>query len=271
MDFEKILQSIQSAAVSYGIQVVGAIALWIVGRWMIGLIVRFVRKALTARHFDATLQVYLCSIIGVGLNILLVIAILAQFGVETTSFAAFIAAAGFAIGTAWGGLLANFAAGAFLLVLRPFKVGDVISVAGTLGKVDEIGLFATTLTTPDGVRTFIGNNKVFSDNIQNLTDVPHRRVDLRMQLAHGVNIDDTIHRLLTSLKNIPGVLESPAPEVWVVEFTMAGAVLAVRPYCKPADYWTVMAATNDAIRTVAEEASLPAPEFRYAFRNNAPL
>ena len=112
------------------------------------LVARMLRRAMNSRHVDATLQNYLVSIITVALNILLVIAILAQFGIETTSFAAIMAAAAFAIGAAWGGLLANFAAGAFLLVLRPFKVGDLIAAAGTLGVVEEIGLFSTTLMTP---------------------------------------------------------------------------------------------------------------------------
>jgi small conductance mechanosensitive channel len=254
----------------YGLTVLGALLLWFVGRWAIGLMVSVIRKGLSARHLDSTLQQYIGSIVGVGLNILLVVAILAQFGVQTTSFAALLAAMGLAIGTAWGGLLANFAAGAFLLVLRPFKVGDVIIAAGTLGVVDEIGLFATTITTPDGIRTFVGNNKLFSDNIQNLSDVKHRRVELKMQLAHGVDVDDAIRRIQQELENVPGVLREPSPEVWVLEFTLAGAVLAVRPYCKSVDHWSVYGATNGVIRTVASDANLPAPELRYAMRTQEP-
>ncbi len=268
MNPETLWVQVQDVAVRYGLKIIGALVLWIVGRWVIGFITGMIRRALSAKHLDATLQQYVGSIVGVGLNILLVIAILAQFGVETTSFAAVIAAAGLAIGMAWGGLLANFAAGAFLLVLRPFKVGDLITAAGVTGVVNEIGLFATTLTTPDGVRTFIGNNKIFSDTIQNLSDTAHRRVELRMQLAHGVDIDDTIRRVRERLLQTPGVLAEPAPEVWVLEFTMAGAVLAVRPYCKSADYWSVYGATNDVIRAVSAEAKLPAPELRYAMRTN---
>lgn len=268
MDINVILEKLQGVAIDYGIKVVGALAMWIVGRWVIALIVRLTKRALSARHLDATLQQYIGSIIAVGLNIMLVIAILAQFGVQTTSFAALLAAAGLAIGTAWGGLLANFAAGAFLLVLRPFKVGDVISVAGVIGVVDEIGLFVTALTTPDGVRTYVGNNKIFSDNIQNYSETTHRRVERTMQLAHGVAVDDTMQRVKAALVKVPGVLETPAPEVWVMDFTLAGAVLAVRPYCKSEDYWSVVAATNDVIRTVASEANLPAPELRYAMRSD---
>jgi len=113
------------------------------------------------------------------LNIILVVAIRGYFGVETTSFAAILAAAGIAIGMAWSGLLANFAAGAFMVVLRPFKVGDFVTVGGITGTVKEVGLFVTALNTPDNVLTIIGNNKVFSDTIQNFSANPYRRVDLK--------------------------------------------------------------------------------------------
>ena len=266
MNFDVIMNELHSTAVHYGLKVVGALLLWVAGRWAIRLVVRMTRKALAARHVDATLQKYLASVTAVGLNILLVIAILAQFGVQTTSFAALLAAAGLAIGTAWGGLLANFAAGAFLLVLRPFKVGDTIAAAGITGVVEEIGLFVTTLTTADGVRTFVGNNKIFSDNIQNFTDTAFRRVDRTMQLAHDVDVDDTVARVKSALMKVPEVLTTPPIEVFVLDFTMAGAVLAVRSFCKPEHYPIVFAATNDVIRTVSAEANLPAPELRYAMR-----
>jgi small conductance mechanosensitive channel len=266
MDLNAIWAQIESEFVKYGLMVVGALILWIVGRWLISLVLKVVRKSLKVRSADPTLQQYVASIAGVALNILLIIAILSQFGINTTSFAALVAATGFAIGTAWGGLLAHFAAGAFLLVLRPFKVGDFIVAAGTSGTVEVIGLFSTTLITADGIRTYVGNNKIFSDNIQNISSATIRRVDRSMQLAHNVNIDDTIARLKSSLESAPGVLKTPPPEVWVMDFTLAGPLLAVRPYCNPADYWNVYAATNDVIRTVAEQASLPPPLMGYTLR-----
>lgn len=268
MDVNALWIQIESEIVQYGLMVVGAFVLWIVGRWVIGLAVKVIRKALKARSVDPTLQQYVAAIVGVALNILLIIAILSQFGINTTSFAALLAAAGLAIGTAWGGLLANFAAGAFLMVLRPFKVGDFIIAAGTSGTVEVIGLFTTTLVTPDGIRTYVGNNKIFSDNIQNISDATIRRVDRTMQLAHSVNIDDTINRLRSALASTQGVLQTPPPEVWVLDFTLAGPVIAVRPYCNPADYWNVYASTNDVIRIVASQASHPPPEMRYTLRTD---
>jgi len=138
---------------AFALKAVGAIVVWILGRWLIGFAVSLISRALQRQHFDPTLLRYVANIVTVSLNVILVVAILGYFGVETTSFAALVAAMGVAIGAAWGGLLANFAAGAFLIVLRPFKLGDYVSAGGIEGTVTEIGLFATTINTPDNVQT----------------------------------------------------------------------------------------------------------------------
>jgi small conductance mechanosensitive channel len=124
-----------------------------------------------------------------------------------------MAGVGLAISAAWSGLLANLAAGMFLLILRPFKVGDFIAGGGVLGTVDEIGLFVTSITTMDNVRTFVGNNKLFSDNIQNFTAHPYRPVDLVAQLDNSVNHTDAIQRLKQRLARIPNLIAKPAPDV----------------------------------------------------------
>src|SRR6186997_298535 len=178
--------------------------------------------ALTRQHVDPTLQRYIANILHVVLNIVLVVAILGYFGVETTSFAALLAAAGIAIGAAWAGLLANFAAGAFLIVLRPFKVGDYVRVAGIEGVVTEIGLFATTILLPDNVSSFVGNNKIFSDTIQNCSANPYRRVDRTAQLAFSVDVKRAMRELTEALKKIPNTVESLEPVVEILDFTVRG-------------------------------------------------
>lgn len=148
------------------------------------------------KKVDATLANYLRSIFSVVLNVVLVLAILDIFGVKTTSFAALLAGAGLATGTAWGGLLTHFAAGVFMQVLRPFKVGDFVQAGGVTGTVHEVGLFGTTIITPDNVMTIVGNNnKVFSESIQNFTTLPFRRVDCVAKVANGVDPLDAIARL----------------------------------------------------------------------------
>jgi small conductance mechanosensitive channel len=174
-----------------------------------------------------------------------------------------LAGAGVAIGVAWGGLLAHFAAGAFLLILRPFKVGDFISAGGTLGTVKEIGLFCTTIVTPDNVMTVVGNNKLFSDNIQNFTALPVRRVDRIAQLAHGVDPLDAIARFRTVIATIPNVATDPAPEVSLFDFKLEGPQITVRPYTHNDHYWQVWFDTNEAIARVCAEAGWPPPAATY--------
>src|SRR5512139_2830129 len=200
------------------------------------------------------------------MKILVLIAVFGVLGIETTSFAALIAAIGIAIGAAWAGLLSNFAAGIFLMTLRPFKVGDMITVGGVTGDVREIGLFVTALDTVDNIRVYVGNNKIFSDSIQNYSTNAYRRVDLKAQIAHSVNPYDAIKRLSERVAKIPNVMPSPAPSVEVLDFNPLGTVIAVRPFCANAHYWQVYFDTNKAIVDVCGEAGYAVPEARYALR-----
>jgi len=266
MNFQNISDTVSTQLTTFGLKILGAIAVWIVGRWLIGLAVRAISAAMTRQHVDPTLLRYIGNIVSVALNIVLVVAILGYFGLETTSFAALVAAMGVAIGAAWAGLLANFAAGAFLVVLRPFKVGDYVKVAGVEGTVMEVGLFASAINTPDNVLTVVGNNKIFGDNIQNYSTNPYRRVDRNAQLNHSVDVHDAIARLKAVLAKLPNVAASPAPDVELIDFTPMGPVLAVRPYCHTNHYWQVYFDTNKAIRDTCGGAGYPVPEQHFHVR-----
>jgi len=251
MDWTLILKTVETTVTGVGLEVLGAIILYIAGRWLISFAVGLVQKGLAGKHIEPTLMRFLGSTLAVILNITLVIAILGYFGVQTTSFAALLAGAGLAIGSAWGGLLANFAAGIFLVVLRPFKVGEVISAGGTSGTVESVGLFVTTIDTADHVRTFVGNNKLFSDNIQNFSANPYRRVDLAVEISGDTDPKVAIAALKNRILQIPNVLAEPEPVVAIASFGPGGRVLAVRPYTSNDSYWQVYFDTNMAIREVA--------------------
>lgn len=248
-----------ATATDVGLKILAAIAFWVIGRWLIGLVLNMVRASLERQKVDPTVLRYLGSVITVTLNVLLVVGILGYFGIQTTTFAALIAAAGVAIGMAWSGLLAHFAAGAFLVVLRPMKVGDFVTVGGVTGTVMELGLFATTINTPDNVQTVIGNNKVFSDTIQNFTVNPFRRVDLKCQLAGAADHRAAMALLRDKVAAIPNVLAEPKVDVEILDFTLVGPVLAIRPYCHNDHYWQVYFDTNKVIREALAEAGFPAP------------
>ena len=235
-------------AMSIGLKIVGAIVLYLIGRWLIGLAIGLTTRVLTARNFDPTLQRYIANILAVVLNVVLVVAILGYFGVETTSFAALLAGVGLAVGAAWAGLLANFAAGAFLIIFRPYKVGDYVVVAGGVeGTIKEIGLFNTTLLAPDNAAIVVGNAKVSGDIIRNFSTHDYRRVERTAQLAFGVDPLDAIARLKPALAAIPNVVKDPPPAVEILDFNSMGTVLAVRPYCHTDHYWQVYFDTNRLI------------------------
>ena len=271
IDFSAMMQTVTAVLTAVGLKILGAIVLFMVGRWLISLALRLVDGALRKQKIDPTLIRYINSALGALLNIVLVVAILGFFGVETTSFAALIAAAGVAIGMAWSGLLSNFAGGVFLVILQPFKVGDFVTAAGVTGTVEEIGLFASTLNTPDNIRTIIGNGKIFGDIIQNYSANAYRRVELTAQLAHGVDPQAAADLLKPALAQIPNVLAQPAPDVEIVTFNLAGPVLAVRPYCNNAHYWQVYFDTNRLIRETFAKAGFPVPEQHYSVRGGEEL
>lgn len=261
MNMEAIWTFLSTQGADFGLKILGAIAAWVVGRWLIALAVRLIGAALErGRKIDATLTQYLKSIISVLLTLILVLAILDIFGIQTTSFAALLAGAGLAIGAAWSGMLGNFAAGLFLQVLRPYKVGDFISAGGTLGTVRELGLFATTVLTPDNVLTVVGNNKVFSDNIQNFSAEPFRRVDCVAKVANSVDVQEAMARLRPVISAIPNVKGSPAPDIEILQFTPEGPLLCVRPYTHTDHYWQVYFDTHKAIVTTFGAAGYPVPE-----------
>lgn len=266
MNWDSVVKMLQEKAATVGLQIIGALVLYIIGRWLISAVVGAVHRVLTRQKIEATVMRFIGNTLNVALNIMLVIGILGYFGVQTTTFAALIAAAGLAIGTAWAGLLANFAAGAFLLVLRPFKVGDFISAGGITGTVQEIGLFVTTFDTPDNVRTFVGNNRIFSDTIQNYSVNAYRRVELTAQIAGGADPHLAAERLRARLVEIPNVIANPAPEVTILSFTPFGPVLAVRPFCHNDHYWQVYFDGNLIIREVLGDSAFPGPAYPVAMK-----
>jgi small conductance mechanosensitive channel len=249
-----------------GLKILGAIILWIIGRWLIRVAMRLTGRALDHQGLDRTIVGYIRSGLGLVLTIVLVVALLGYFGVQTASFAALLVGVGLAIGAAWSGLLSNFAAGLFLLVLRPFKVSDYVEAGGVTGTVEAIGLFATTLNTPENVIAIVGNAKVFGDTIKNFTRNDYRRVDLTAQLSHDADPKQAMALLREGIARVPNVLPTPAPTVEILSFTLAGPVLAVRPFCANEHYWQVYFDTNRLLRDTFAQAGYQAPEQHFAFR-----
>jgi small conductance mechanosensitive channel len=269
MDIPGMIETARPIVITFGLKVLGAIAAYIIGRMLIGAASSLVMKALERQKVEPTFIRYIGSFITVALNIILVVAILGYFGVETTSFAALVAGLGVAIGAAWGGLLANFAGGAFILVLRPFKVGDYVLAGDVEGTVRVVGLFNTTIDTPDNVQTMVGNAKIMGGTIKNFSNNPYRRVELLAQIDHTVDPGDAIRRLKDALPKIANVATEPKPDVEIITFNERGPVLAVRPYCHTNNYWQVYFDGNKAIRETFGAAGYPAAEAHLYVRRTA--
>lgn len=254
--------------VDFGIKVIGAIAAWVIGRWLISLAGRFMERIFErAGRIDVTVAKYLATIVSGFLTLVLILALLGIFGIQTTSFVALLAGLGLAIGTAWGGLLAHFAAGVFLQVLRPFKVGDFVTAGAVTGTVREIGLFFSKIVTPDNVETIVGNNVIFSGTIQNFSTLPFRRVECTAKIANSVDPRDAIERLRPAIAAIPNVEKTPAPDIEILSFTAEGPLLAVRPYTNTDHYWQVWFDTNRTIVEVFTAAHYPVPQTPIAYGN----
>ena len=237
--FEGIVQAAVEVLSTWGMRVVGAIALLVVG-WMVSKIVRgSVRKALTRAGLDPTLIPFLSNLTYYALLTFVLLAVLSLFGIQTTSFIAVLGAAGLAIGLAMQGTLSNFAAGVMLLIFRPFKLGDFIEAGGVAGKVLEISIFSTILHTGDNVRIVVPNSTVYGDVIKNYSYNDTRRIDLVM----GIGYSDDIGRAIETLQRVMAadsrVLKDPAPVIAVHELADSSVNLVVRPWCGSADYWNL--------------------------------
>ena len=250
-------------------KLLGAIALWVVGGWLIALAMRLLRRIFNRGTLDPVLVGYLLSILAVVLRVILVVAILGYFGVETASFAALLAGAGLAIGAAWSGMLGNFAAGLFLQIFRPVSPGDYVEAGGVEGTVEEVGIFVTAITSPDNVRNYVGNAKLFGDNIKNYSATPYRRVELVAQLDNSADVGKAISLLKEGIKQVPNQVEGMAADVEVLEFSERGPRLAVRPYTHTANYWQVYFDTNRMIVDVLGKAGFPVPRIPVAMQGNS--
>ena len=264
MEFDPaaILESAASLVSTWGLNVVGAIAVLIVGRWVSSALRRGTRRALERSAVDAALAPFVSSMVYYFALSVVLIAVLNLFGIQTASMIAVLGAAGLAVGLAMQGTLSNFAAGVMLLVFRPFKIGDYVEVAGTAGTVQEIGIFSTTLHTPDNVKIIVPNSSVYGDTITNFSANNTRRVDLMIGIGYGDDIGRAVETIGRVIAADARVLKEPEPQIAVAELGDSSVNLVVRPWCAGADYWALRFDLTRAIKEQLEAAgcSIPFPQ-----------
>ena len=237
----------------------GAVGLWIVGTWLIKLSLRVLRRSFAHARLDPTLIGFLLNVLGALLRVVLVVAILGFFGIETASFAALLAGAGVAIGAAWSGMLGNFAAGVFLQVFRPVSKGDFVTAGGVTGTVEEIGMFVTLVQAPDNVRHIVPNGKFFGDTIVNFSSTPYRRVELEAQLDHSADVGKAITVLKQAMVAVANQYPGMGADVEVLTFNERGPRLAVRLYTHTDHYWQVYFDANRLIADTLSGHGFPVP------------
>ncbi|HUV30727.1 MAG TPA: mechanosensitive ion channel domain-containing protein [Acidobacteriota bacterium] len=256
---ENILDKVVEWGALYGTKILGALAILIIGRLLVGVLANIVRRLMTRSKADVILTRFVTSLTRIALLTFVVIAAIGALGVQTTSFIAVIGAAGLAIGFALQGSLANFASGVMLVIFRPFKAGDYIEAGGTAGVVEEIHIFNTVLTTPDNKKVIVPNSKITGDNITNYSAKEIRRLDLVFGIGYGDDIRKAKQVLEQILRQDSRVLTDPAPTVAVLELADSSVNSAVRPWVKTADYWPVHFDLVEKVKLAFDEQGISIP------------
>lgn len=259
MDIAQLTSDIQSFIFIFGPKLLGAILVWIIGSWLIKLLLRGLKAVFDRTAIDASLRPFLLSLSGVGLKLLLAITVLGMLGIEMTSFIAILGAAGLAVGMALSGTLQNFAGGVMLLLFKPIKVGDLIESQGYLGVVKEIQIFTTILLTPENKTVILPNGAVANGEITNYATEGTMRVDLSFGIGYGDSISEAKKILYGLMEQHEKVLTTPAPFVGVLELGDSSVNLAVRPYAKPQDYWAVYFDLYEQGKNALDQAGIEIP------------
>lgn len=256
---QEFLDSLPGMLSTYGLKILTALAIVLVGRWVAAAIRKAVRKALLKKNVDSTIVNFSCSIAYVSLMAFIVVAALGQLGVQTSSIVAILGASALAIGLALQGSLSNLSAGVILMVTRPFRIGDYIEAGGDAGGVELISLLATTLKTLDNKKIIIPNSKLIGGSIINFTAEEIRRVDLTVGVSYDSDLRAVRKILVDEITKDTRVLKNPAPFVGVVEMADSSVNLVVRPWVNTADYWNVFFSLNENLKLRLDAEGIPIP------------
>jgi len=259
MNVEQIINQLTEIVVEYGPKLLGAIAVWIIGGWIIKALIRGFGRIMDRSKMDASLVPFLKGIIGALLKVMLVISVLSMLGIQMTSFIAILGAAGLAIGMAMSGTLQNFAGGVMILIFKPFKVGDLIDAQGYLGTVSAIQIFNTILKTPDNKTIIIPNGGLSTSSMTNYSTEDTRRVDWTIGIAYGDDVDKA-RKVIKQLSDEDSrILKDPEVFIQVSELADSSVNFAVRAWVKSADYWGVFFDMNEKVYKTFDKEGLNIP------------
>ncbi|TCO75944.1 mechanosensitive ion channel family protein [Chromatocurvus halotolerans] len=254
-----IPQLINIYAIPWGIRIVTALVIFIIGRMVVAVVVGIAQKLMLRQKLDETLVIFVVAILRALLLLFVIIAALSQLGIDTTSLIALIGAAGLAIGLSLQSSLSNFAAGVMLIIFRPFVKGNFVEAGNAMGTIDKVNIFTTTMITPDNKEIIVPNGTIMSNNITNFSAKPTRRVDM----TFGISYDDDLRLARSILQDIvegdERVLADPAPAVVVGALADSSVNFLVRPWVNSADYWPVFWDTTEKVKLRFDEAGITIP------------
>lgn len=245
--------------IPWSINIAMALAVFIIGRWVVKIIVNSVKKIMARSKIDESLSGFAGNIINVVLTVFVLIAALEQLGIDTTSIMAIFAAAGLAVGLALKDSLSNFSAGVMLIIFKPFKIGDLINAAGVTGVVESIRIFNTIMRSGDNQEIIVPNSQIYGGTITNMTTRDTRRVDLVIGIGYDDNIAEAKTLLEEMMSKNDKILQDPAPAVMVLELGESSIDLAVRPWAKTEDYWGVRSEMLQTVKEVFDEKGISIP------------
>lgn len=246
-------------AKEFGPKLVTAILIYIIGSWVIKKLIGSMKKVMAKSKYDESLQKFLLDLVSWVSKVFLVVLVISRLGVDVTTFAAIIAAAGLAVGLALQGSLSNFAGGVLIMIFKPYKIGDVIEAQGVIGSVKSIEIFTTKITTPQNKLAIIPNGAIANGNIVNYSAEKWMRVDLTIGIGYDEDIKKAKDVLLEVLTSNPKVLQDPAPSINVEALGESSVDLAVRPYCIPQDYWDVYFDVLENCKIALDKAEIEIP------------
>ena len=236
-----------------------ALAVLVVGWWLIGRVNGWFKRLMTSNKVEVSLIPFLGSLVNVGLKVLLLVTVASMLGIGTTSFVTILGAAGLAVGLALQGSLSNFAGGVLILLFKPFKVGDIIESDGERGEVKSITVLYTILSSPSDNTVILPNGHVANNKVINFSKEDNRRVDLKVGIGYGEDIEKAKAVIMEAIKNVPKVLAQPAPFVGVIGFGDSSVDLTIRPFAHSSDYWEVYFASNEAIKKALDDNNIEIP------------
>lgn len=262
MDITDLLQKVQTIIAEFGLNIVAALAIFIIGLWLTKGVTALSRRAMERARVDAMLARFIAHLVYFGLLTFVLIASVNKLGVQTTSLIAVLGAAGLAVGLALQGSLSNLASGVLIIVFRPYKVGDYIEGGGVGGTVEELQVFTTVLKSPDNKRIIVPNSHMMGGTITNYSAMPQRRIDLVVGVAYDADLDRVRRVLMEILESDERVLEEPAPVIGVAELADSSVNFVVRPWTDAGNYWPLRFDLNEQIkkRFDAEGIGIPFPQ-----------